>query len=401
MSEWKECKIGDVCDTQTGPFGSQLHNEDYVEIGTPIVTVEHLGSKYFTTQNLPCVSDEDKQRLLKYTLTEGDVVFSRVGSVDRCSFVSSSYSGWLFSGRCLRVRSQNNELLDSEFLFYHFSNERIKTYIRNIAVGATMPSINTKLLNEVPISLPPLSEQKKIAAVLSALDEKIETNRKINARLEELAQAIFKSWFIDFEPFGGSMPQDWTITSLSNIANYMNGLAMQKYHPVDNEDKLPVLKIKELGEGSISENSDMCSKSTIGTNYIIEDGDIIFSWSGTLLVKMWSGGKCGLNQHLFKVTSTKYPKWFYFYWTLYHNENFKRIAKDKAVTMGHIKRGELDNAHVTVPTSNVLKQLDICLAPILNQLLYLSKESARLAELRDSLLPKLMSGELKPEECHE
>ncbi|MDE6443947.1 MAG: restriction endonuclease subunit S [Muribaculaceae bacterium] len=217
MSEWKEYRIGEICETQTGPFGSQLHNEDYVAVGTPIVTVEHLGCKNFTTQNLPFVSDEDSKRLSKYTLKEGDIVFSRVGSVDRCSYVSAPYNGWLFSGRCLRVRPKDNDVLDSQFLYYHFSNEKVKTFIRNIAVGATMPSINTKLLNEVPISLPSLSEQKKIAGILSSLDEKIETNRKINARLEELAQAIFKSWFIDFEPFGGKMPEDWKIVKMSEI----------------------------------------------------------------------------------------------------------------------------------------------------------------------------------------
>ncbi|MDE7421319.1 MAG: restriction endonuclease subunit S [Muribaculaceae bacterium] len=223
MSEWKEYRIGEICETQTGPFGSQLHNEDYVAVGTPIVTVEHLGCKNFTTQNLPFVSDEDSKRLSKYTLKEGDIVFSRVGSVDRCSYVSAPYDGWLFSGRCLRVRPKDNDVLDSQFLYYHFSNEKVKTFIRNIAVGATMPSINTKLLNEVPISLPSLSEQKKIADILSSLDEKIETNRKINARLEELAQAIFKSWFIDFESFGGKMPEDWSLCKLEDITIINSG----------------------------------------------------------------------------------------------------------------------------------------------------------------------------------
>ena len=96
--------LRDIADIQTGPFGSQLHKEDYVDIGTPIVTVEHLGNRVFTEQNLPKVSDEDKARLSKYVLKEGDIVFSRVGSVDRCSYVDAAHDGWMFSGRCLRVR---------------------------------------------------------------------------------------------------------------------------------------------------------------------------------------------------------------------------------------------------------------------------------------------------------
>lgn len=170
-----------LSDIQTGPFGSQLHKEDYVAIGTPIVTVEHLGNRVFTEQNLPMVSDADRDRLKKYVLKEGDIVFSRVGSVDRCSYVDSKHDGWMFSGRCLRVRP--NDELDAMFLYYYFCLEETKQFVRNIAVGATMPSINTKLLGEVPINFPCLGKQKKIATLLSAIDDKIENNSKINDNL--------------------------------------------------------------------------------------------------------------------------------------------------------------------------------------------------------------------------
>lgn len=170
-----------LADIQTGPFGSQLHKEDYVTDGTPIVTVEHLGNRVFTEQNLPKVSNEDKKRLSKYVLKEGDIVFSRVGSVDRCSYVDAAHDGWMFSGRCLRVRP--NEELDAMFLYYYFCLEETKQYVRNIAVGATMPSINTKLLGEVPITFPSISKQKRIAQLLSVIDDQIENNSKINDNL--------------------------------------------------------------------------------------------------------------------------------------------------------------------------------------------------------------------------
>lgn len=168
---------------QTGPFGSQLHREDYVNKGTPIVTVEHLGNRCFSEQNLPCVSDKDKQRLGKYVLNKGDIVFSRVGSVDRCSYVSDRYTGWLFSGRCLRVRPGKE--LDPLFLYYYFTLDTTKKFIRGIATGATMPSINTKFMGEVPISYPSISMQRKIAGVLRALDDKIEKNTEVNDNLCE------------------------------------------------------------------------------------------------------------------------------------------------------------------------------------------------------------------------
>ena len=173
--------LRDIADIQTGPFGNQLHQEDYVVAGTPIVTVEHLGKRRFTTQNLPMVSDADKQRLQKYILHKGDIVFSRVGSVDRCSFVEREHDGWMFSGRCLRVRPL--EMVDSEYLYYYFCGEETKQFVRNIAVGATMPSINTKLLGEVPIALPDMETQKKIAAIVSSIDHKIEINESINDNL--------------------------------------------------------------------------------------------------------------------------------------------------------------------------------------------------------------------------
>ena len=224
MEEWKTCKISDIADVQTGPFGSQLHNEDYVQHGTPIVTVEHLGNRQFSTRNLPMVSDKDKARLLKYIAKEGDIIFSRVGSVDRCSYVSKSEDGWLFSGRCLRVRPSNK--VDPLFLYYYFTKESTKKEIRNVAVGATMPSINTKLLNDIPIQLPPIELQKKVSHILSSIDDKIELNNRINHNLEQQAQALYKSWFVDFEPFKdgkfvdselGLIPEGWVVGCYNDI----------------------------------------------------------------------------------------------------------------------------------------------------------------------------------------
>src|ERR1035437_4886017 len=202
MSEWKQVKLVDVCvdkGVQTGPFGSQLHQKDYVGIGTPIITVEHLGDNKITTQNLPRVSQDDKERLSKYLLKEGDIVFSRVGSVDRSSYVRKEQDGWLFSGRCLRVRPDKNKI-DPYYLSAYFGLPSFKEYVRSIAVGATMPSLNTFLLKNVPIILPPMEQQEFISRNARAIDDKIELNQRMNETLEAMAQALFKSWFVDFGP---------------------------------------------------------------------------------------------------------------------------------------------------------------------------------------------------------
>jgi len=181
---------------------------------------------------------------------------------------------------------------------------------------------------------------------------------------------------------------------LTDIARYTNGLAMQKYRPQEREAGIPVLKIKELGQKACDQASDRCSPN-IKTDYIVHDGDIIFSWSGTLLVDIWTGGKCGLNQHLFKVTTDKYPPWFVYFWTCVHLDNFIRIAKDKAVTMGHIKRSDLERSKVFIPSTSTLIKLDEIFTPIYNSYISNSIENRKLSKLRDTLLPKLMSGELK------
>ena len=223
-----------------------------------------------------------------------------------------------------------------------------------------------------------------------------------NRNLEQQAQAIFKAWFVDFEPFQdgkfvdselGPIPDGWRVVPLDEIANFLNGLPMQKYRPTIGEIGLPVLKIKELREKVCSIDSERCTEN-LKPEYIVDDGEVIFSWSGSLMVDIWTGGKCGLNQHLFKVTSTQYEKWFYYLWTCHHMENFVAIAADKATTMGHIQRGHIHAALTLVPPKQKYDELSVVISPIIDKMIQSRIESNRLATLRDTLLPKLMSGEI-------
>lgn len=223
-----------------------------------------------------------------------------------------------------------------------------------------------------------------------------------NRNLEQQAQAIFKSWFVDFEPFRdgkfvdselGPIPEGWRIVPLDEIADFLNGLPMQKYRPATDRLGLPVLKIKELREQFCSADSERCSED-IKQEYVVEDGDVVFSWSGSLLIDIWTGGRCGLNQHLFKVTSTQYEKWFYYLWTCHHLANFIAIAADKATTMGHIQRGHIHAALTLVPSKQEYEEMSTILSPIIDKMIHSRLESRRLSTLRDTLLPKLMSGEI-------
>ena len=402
MEEWKEYKLKDVATLTTGfPFDGHK----YAKEGIRVVRGDNV-----TIGNLRWDSDKDKrwaepfERSTEYALHAEDIVIgmdgSRVGR-NRAQ-VKKEDLPLLIAQRVACVR--HNELSLQKYLYYQIFSDSFEQYIKAVQTGTSIPHVSLKQIGDFPIVLPSIFKQKRIAEILSSLDKKIEVNRRINDNLEQQAQVLFKSWFVDFKPFKdggfeeteqGLIPKGWKAVSLSSIADYINGLAMQKYRPTDGESGLPVLKIKELGQGRTDDSSELCSPSLIGSKYIIDDGDIIFSWSGTLMVKVWCGGKCGLNQHLFVVEPKDYPHWFAYQWTKHHLANFIHIAKDKAVTMGHIKRGELDKAKVLVPDRTSMAAIDSMMKPLHSQIISNKIESSRLAELRDTLLPRLMSGELK------
>lgn len=254
------------------------------------------------------------------------------------------------------------------------------------------------------LPLPPEAAQRRIAEILGAFDDKIELNRKMNRTLVAMAQALFKSWFVDFDGHDdlvdselGPIPRGWQMRPLDEVAHFLNGTACQKYPAHPGEDSLPVIKIRELNQG-VTESTDRASLE-VPAKWRVEDGDILFSWSGSLQLKVWAGGPGFLNQHLFKVTSEEFPDWFYFSWTLHHLEEFRRIAADKATTMGHIKRRHLSEALCAVPPSGILNEAGPVLGSLFDRQQLCREENQTLAEIRDTLLPKLISGEIRVPEA--
>jgi type I restriction enzyme S subunit len=189
--DWRVVQIGSIANVKTGPFGSALHEKDYVDEGTPIITVEHLGERGITSNNAPMVSDTDRRRLSSYSLEPGDIVFSRVGSVDRNALVSPAESGWLFSGRLLRLRT-TTDAVDPQFLSHQFHGEPFKQRVRTVAVGQTMASLNTQILKQVLIVLPSREEQTAIATLLSAMDAEIANLESNLAKARELKQGMMQ-----------------------------------------------------------------------------------------------------------------------------------------------------------------------------------------------------------------
>ena len=396
-SEFITKPLSALADIQTGPFGSQLHKEDYVQTGTPIVTVEHLGKKKFTEQNLPRVSDADKERLSKYTLREGDVVFSRVGSVDRCSYVSDEYDGWMFSGRCLRVRPLSE--IDSQYLYYYFTLESTKQFVHGIATGATMPSINTKFMGEVPVIYPPIADQHKIASVLSALDDKIELNNKINENLLQQAIALYEHLLQEAE---------WPTATILDVAkkvamgpfgsNIKVSTFVPKGVPIISGNHLRGYFLEEPEFNYITEEHAERLK-----NSIVFPHDLIFTHAGNIGQVAMITDRC------------KYDRYVLSQRQFYLRCDETKVVPEFLLLFFHSASGQhelLSYANQTgvpsiaQPASNLKKIPFKCppmqeqlmwqeqVHPLLGQYLNNRLENERLSSLRDILLPKLMSGEL-------
>ncbi len=398
----KEKFLRELADIQTGPFGSQLHKEDYVADGTPIVTVEHLGNKMFSEQNLPRVSNTDKNRLKKYVLKQGDIVFSRVGSVDRCSYVDQKHDGWMFSGRCLRVRPTSE--IDSEYLYYYFCLEETKQFVRNIAVGATMPSINTKLLGEVVVTFPELEQQKRISGILSAIDSKIEVNQKINDNLQKQLYEIYKAWYQDFlcidnltlieSPYG-KIPQGWHYSMLGDLCK-----SVSVTHNF-NTERLIFLNTGDVEDGMFLHSDYMAVADMPGqAKKTIMQNDILYSEIRPINRHFayvdFQADNYVVSTKLMVIRATSFDsRRLYHFLTLQDTlEELQMQAESRSGTFPQIRFENISKLPILIADSNTETAFVTLLHAAYNQIEHNNSENKKLSELRNSLLPQLMSGKI-------
>ncbi|MGD9583088.1 MAG: restriction endonuclease subunit S [Lysobacterales bacterium] len=393
----------------------------------------------------------------------GDTLFARItpclenGKIARFKAVGDDDRPAHGSTEFIVMRGRDGVSV-TDFVFYLARSP----LVRGCAIGQMTGSsgrqrVPTDCFDKLTVAIPPPDEQRAIAAVLGALDDKIEQNRRTAQALERLARAIFRAWFVDFEPVKwkiemqrkgaktqgrkerpineslaslrpgdfalipsgataypgmpqsvfdalptrfvdsaiGPVPEGWEVKPITQIATFLNGLALQKYPPRNDGTDLAVIKIAQLRKGS-TEGAD-ASNDSIDEKYKIRDGDLLFSWSGTLDAAFWFGGPGALNQHLFKVTSADYPQWLAYEWIHQHMPEFRLIAASKATTMGHIKRGHLSQALVAVPPPEFLVPSDEVLSPLFELFAMTQLEYRKLAAMRDYLLPKLLSGQVRVE----
>lgn len=385
-------RLGDFCTTNIKSYSEKENWNVIYYLDTSNLTKGKISEIQTLIPDIDKIPSRAKRKV-----SEGDILFSTVRPNQRHYGIIKKEIPYLLVSTGFAVITVNKKIADEDYIYYFLTQDQIIEHLQTIAEQSTSayPSIKPTDIENIEINLPTLSVQKAIGNLLRALDEKIEVNNRINDNLQHQALAIFQNYFFDIN----ELPVGWSKGYLLDIADYLNGLAMQKFRPSNGEIGLPVLKIKELRQGTCDTSSEFCSPA-IKDEFIVHDGDVIFSWSGSLLVDFWCGGTCGLNQHLFKVTSSVYDKWFYYLWTTYHLKRFIAIATDKATTMGHIKREELSKSEVIIPSDADYQEINATLKPIIDLIVANRIANRKFAKIRDKLLPRLMSGEIDVSNLH-
>jgi len=423
MNNFKKILLKEISETQTGPFGTQLHEKDYVTEGTPIVTVEHLGEIGFNKQNLTIVSDSDKLRLSKYILKKGDIVFSRVGSVDRCTYVSEKEDGWMFSGRCLRVRF--NERANSKYISYYFRQKFFKEMMLNISVGATMPSLNTSLMANISLYLPNITIQEKISLVLSSLDNKIELNNQIITEVEAMCKTMYDYFFIQFDfpdvngtPYrtnGGKMiwneaikreiPEGWLSLTLGDvISSSGTGLNPRDNFVLGNgENYYVTIKNIEQGRVILDEKCDKINDEAleiINKRSDLKIGDILFTSIepvGITYLILENPKNWNINESVFTIRPNFKKVSSEFLYMFLSGDYIKSYTKNVSAGSIHkgIRHSLLKDCKFVLPDRKTLDEFTLHVQPLLRKQDLIQKENQKLAEMRDWLLPMLMNGQVK------
>ena len=415
IEEWEEAPFADVIDFQEGPG---ILAKDFRASGIPLVRLAGLENGARLLDGCNYLDPEMvRKKWAHFRLRTGDTLLSTSASLGRVAVVDAESEGSIAYTGIIRMRPRDARL-DPHFIPYLLLGRHFTSQATVAGGGSVLTHFGPTHLRDMTVEFPPIEKQRAIARVLRSIDDKVALNRRMAQVVETAARAIFRSWLVDCEPVlaksegsaygldeglldlfpseyaadGESIvPAGWSVAGLDEIANFRNGLAMQKWRPNGTDEWLPVVKIAELRQGE-ADGSERASLN-IPAEVIIDTGDVIFSWSGTLMVKIWTGGKAGLNQHLFKVTSDRFPKWFYYFWTLEHLMQFQATADDKKTTMGHIRRHHLADAKVLIPPPSIVAAATPLVGAMLDSAVACQLQVRILQRLRSCLLGGLFSDE--------
>lgn len=381
MSNYRKVKISEIAEVIGGGTPSTRIPE-YWEGNIPWLTPKDL-TNYSKTQIC-----NGERNITELGLSKSSARLLDEGAVLLTSRAPIGYVA--IAGKALATNQGFKSLIvkpkvASNYYLYYWLKGNTE-YLNSLGTGTTFAEISGGVIKDIEIPLPPLPEQQAIAEVLSSLDDKIDLLHRNNKTLEEMAETLFRQWFVE------GAKEDWEEYPLDKLADYVNGLALQKFPAEKGQPTIPAIKIREMNQG-ITESTDRVS-TKIPEKYLVHNGDILFSWSGSLDVIIWSQGIGALNQHLFKVIPINLPKWLVYFATRLFLPDFRDIANDKATTMGHIQRHHLSDAKIKLPNLECIPNLDKAIDPIFTKLLLNKEQIHLLKSHRDTLLPKLMSGQV-------
>jgi type I restriction enzyme S subunit len=429
-SEWQATTLGRICEAQggaiqTGPFGSQLHTSDYKATGVPVVMPTNIGDGGIVEDGIARIGQSDVDRLSQHTLRMGDIVFSRRGDVTKNALIRPREVGWFCGTGCLKVRLGNESIATAQFISHCLRLPGIKEWLTRHAVGATMPNLNTGILSAVPIHLPPLQTQHEIAGMLNALDDRITLLRETNATLEAIAQALFKSWFVDFDPVHakqqgrapegmdeataalfpdsfeeselGLVPKGWRVGSLQECCKRVESGGTPK-RTVPEYWNGPV---SWLTSGEVRSPIVFSTKETI-TELGMKESSAKLWPVGTTVIAMYgatAGEVCLLaepttaNQACCGLIPAPNLRTFLFLYARRERENL--ASKSSGSAQQNLNKGLVANHPVIIPSGDVLISYESVAGALLESWAENERQAQTLATLRDTLLPRLISGQLR------
>ena len=394
--KWEIAKLGDISkNIQTGPFGSQLHQSDYSECGIPVVMPKDLVGGKISEESIARVDKTHVERLCRHKIEVGDILYSRRGDVGRCAHVTKKEEGWLCGTGCLRV-TIDSEKADSRFVFFQLQHPDTIGWVEKHAVGATMLNLNTTILSSVPIRLPALEIQKRIADILSAYDDLIENNQKQIKLLEEAAQRLYKEWFVDLR-FPGhentkivdGVPEGWNEKTLSQVANVIMGQSPKSEFYNSEKKGLPF----HQGVGSYGVRFVMDDIYSTSYTRIAEPNSILFSVRAPVGRLNITKNKVVIGRGLAAINQTDGCQSYLYY--LLKNKFFKDNIVGNGSIFASVSKDELLNQKFLIPERNLMMQFEKIVSQMDKQIENLDSKNKKLIEARDRLLPKLMSGEVE------
>jgi len=388
-----------------------LHSTpQYQNTGYSMVRVVDINNEFLSLKRCSKVDEDTYVKHNKnHHPQRGDIIITRVGSYGMVGYVDTDEKFCLGQNLSI-IHPQNFE--DGKFLYYYILSPFMQKIIYGNIGGSAYKCLGLEDIRKLPLKVKGL-KRREIGEFLYRIDKKINTNNSIIEVLESMAKTLYDYWFVQFDfpdanghPYktsGGKMewnetlsreiPAGWEVDNLFRIASYVNGLACQKYRPQGKEESLPVIKIREMHEG-VRPDTERVS-ANIPLDNVICDGDILFSWSATLEIQYWTGGKAGLNQHIFKVIPFEdIPKEYVYHQLKEYIVNFVKIAEARKTTMGHITQDHLKFSRIVIPPYEVLRRFEERMKPIHKQMVKCNQENRKLISLRDFLLPMLMNGQV-------